>query len=85
MKGRPKKKPAVYRVSYKDETGKWRGKTFSAPTMKEAQIKAIDWERSYKAAVKVNLPVSEAVGRYISLREETLSPSTVTTLLKIKH
>ena len=77
MKGRPKKKPAVYRVSYKDETGKWRGKTFSAPTMKEAQIKAIDWERSYKAAVKVNLPVSEAVGRYISLREETLSPSTV--------
>jgi len=72
-----KKKNVEYKIAYYDETGKRRGKTFTAPTLKEAQMKAATWELLNKRERRPKLTVAEAVERYIDLKRPVLSPSTI--------
>jgi integrase len=66
------------RTSYVDETGKQRFKSFTAATAKEAKYLALqfDLERKHKAKPE-NISLREAIQRYISNRENILSPATV--------
>lgn len=63
------------RVSYKDENGRYRQKTFTADTKDQAYFKAMSWkpETDKKSNLKT---VGEAVENYLKL-SEILSPNTL--------
>ena len=66
------------RTSWVDETGKQRFKSFTAETAKEAKFLASQFEVERKHKAKpANISLREAIERYISNRENILSPSTV--------
>ena len=71
------KKNKTYKHNYYDDDGKRRCKTFTAPTLKEAQALAFSWELNRARGIKPKLSVRQAVGRYIIAKERNLSPSTV--------
>lgn len=72
-----KKKSVRYKIAYYDETGRRRGKTFTAPTLKEAQMEAARWDMQRKHEQKPKLSVADAVEKYIDLKRPVLSPSTI--------
>lgn len=72
-----KKKSKTHSVHYYDETGRRRGKTFSAPTLTEAKLKAEEWKEHRLNQQMPSMTVSEAVEGYISIKTAVLSPATV--------
>ncbi len=72
-----KKKSATYKIAYKDETGRRRGKTFSAPTRREAKRKAEDWIMDNLEDGKPIISLSDALQRYLDSKAAVLSPSTL--------
>ena len=72
-----KKKSATYKIAYKDETGRRRGKTFSAPTKREAKRKAEDWIMDNLEDGKPIISLSDALQRYLDSKAAVLSPSTL--------
>lgn len=72
-----KKKSATYKIAYKDETGRRRGKTFSAPTKREAKRKAEDWIMDNLEDGKPIINLSDALQRYLDSKAAVLSPSTL--------
>ena len=72
-----------YRVQvydYTDDLGKRHYKSFTAPTKKEARLKAEQWKlsRQRRSSDVEDLTIKEAVRRYIDIKSAALSPSTVT-------
>jgi integrase len=66
------------RVSYVDETGKQRFKSFTAPSPKEAKYLASKYEneRQYKSKPE-NISVQNMLTNFIENRKNILSPSTI--------
>ena len=60
-----------------DEHGKRKYKSFTAPTKKEAEYQAAQFNLSRKEKPKCELTVREAIQRYIDNKSHVLSPSTV--------
>lgn len=71
-----KKKSVHYKIAYYDEDGKRRGKTFSAPTMREARMKAAEWELN-RPVCSSSMTVRKAVEEYIEVKRNVLSPTTL--------
>jgi len=72
-----KKKSATYKIAYVDGTGKRRGKTFTAPTKREAKAKADEWKEDNLDDRKPVILLSEALQRYLDAKRGVLSPSTL--------
>lgn len=72
-----KKKSATYKYNYYDENGKRRCKTFSAPTAREARLKALEWDIGRPSEQSSSMTVLKAVNGYLELREAVLSPMTI--------
>ncbi len=68
---------------YTDDSGKRHYKSFTAPTRKEAKLLADQWRitKTAKKSKKENewedITISEAVQRYIDIKDGVLSPATV--------
>lgn len=68
---------------YTDDSGKRHYKSFTAPTRKEALQEANSWkvlskkERPQEQEEEKNITVKEAVERYIAIKKDVLSPSTI--------
>lgn len=75
------KKKATYKHNYYDETGKRRGKTFSAPTRALARLKAAQWENERSKEKKPAMAVSGALQAYLDAKGPVLSPSTLRSYL----
>ncbi len=60
-----------------DENGKRKYKSFTASTKKEAEFLAVEYVNSHHDEPAENMTISEAVERYISAKENILSPSTI--------
>lgn len=67
----------TYKLNYYDETGKRRGKTFSARTLTLARQKSEEWERLHLTGKSASMTVGQSILKYINDREPVLSPSTV--------
>lgn len=81
-----KKKTVTYKMNYYDSDGKRRGKTFTAPTLKEARMMAFEWEMNQQEIPNApKLTVLDAVERYIQAKERNLSPSTVAAYKEMKE
>lgn len=80
-----KKKSATYKLAYYDETGRRRGKTFSAPTAREARLKAAEWELNRPRQTGPAMTVLRAVEQYIDLKRPVWSPSTTRSFLSMKR
>ncbi len=63
---------------YKDGIGKVHTKSFTAPTKSEAEAMAAEWAEK-RGRISTRITVSEAVKRYIDMKEGVLSPSTART------
>ena len=72
-----KKQSATYKIAYKDETGRRRGKTFSAPTKSKAKTKAEEWISIHLDNGKPVISLSDALQRYLDSKAAVLSPSTL--------
>ena len=70
------KKKAVYKLNYYDAEGKRRGKSFTAPTMREAKQRAADWKDEQPEKSNGSMTVLEAVDAYIRMKDPVLSPVT---------
>lgn len=70
-------KKATYKLNYYDQDGKRRGKTFSAPTKRQAKALAQEWLDLHTEGGKEIGTVAEAVREYIEAKTPVLSPSTV--------
>lgn len=69
-----------YRVNLyvgKDESGKRKYKSFTAPTKKEAELLAAQYNITRKEKPKCELTVKEAIEQYIITKTNVFSPSTV--------
>lgn len=64
-------------LDYKDADGKRHYKSFTAPTKAEAQFLAAQWKNNRTEEEKPKLTIYEAVKRYIDIKENVLSPSTL--------
>ena len=60
-----------------DENGKRKYKSFTAPTKKEAEYMAAQFNLSRKEKPKCQLTVAQAIRKYIDDKSNVLSPSTV--------
>ena len=60
-----------------DESGKRKYKSFTAPTKKEAELLAAQYNMSRREKPRCELSVREAVENYIESKSNILSPSTV--------
>ena len=72
-----KKKSKTHSIHYYDETGRRRGKTFSAPTLTEAKLKAEAWKERRLSQQAPSMTVLDAVEGYIEVKRGVLSPSSV--------
>ena len=62
----------------KDEDGKWKYKSFTAPTKKEAEYMAQEYLRSSRATKRsFDLTLNDAYRRYIDAKKDVLSPNTI--------
>lgn len=72
---------------YTDDAGKKHYKSFTAPTKAQAQALATEW-KNHRRELKEVLTVSQACERYIEMKRNVLSPSTIkgycTALRRIK-
>lgn len=70
-----------------DQNGKKVRKSFTAETKKEAEFMALNFQVHNKEVRKnpANMTLSEAIDKYIELKENILSPSTIAGYLKIKR
>ena len=70
-----------------DQNGKKIRKSFTATTKKEAEFMALNFQVHNKDVRKnpANMTLSEAIDKYIELKENILSPSTIAGYLKIKR
>lgn len=59
------------------ENGKRKYKSFTAPTKREAELMAAQYNLTRKETPKCELTVAQAIERYISSKSNVLSPSTV--------
>ena len=78
--GKPKKnlkKRITKRIAYYDADGNRKGKTFTAYSDVELAEKISEWNESRDKNIQTALTVLQAVSRYIDLKAERLSPSTV--------
>lgn len=69
-----------YRVQvfdYKDVDGKKHYRSFTAPTKTEAQFLAAQWKNNRTEEKRLGITLYEAVTRYIDLKRNVLSPSTI--------
>lgn len=66
-----------YKYAYYDIDGKRHVKTFTAPTKTKAKNLAKAWERERNEHQRTTMTVSDAVERYIDIKEQVLSPSTI--------
>ena len=69
-----------YRVQvldYKDADGKKHYRSFTAPTKAEAQFLASQWKTGRAEEKLYSIRLSEAVTRYIDMKRNVLSPSTI--------
>ncbi len=69
-----------YRVrvySHKDGTGRKVYESFTAPTKKEAELKALEWSNRRDRHNQLKMTVHEAIEGYINAKEGVLSPSTI--------
>ena len=74
------------RVSYTAPDGKRRYESFTAPTKKEAEYMAAEFENTRAAASDTNSwTVGKAIDEYIKLKEVALSPSTIQGYRKIRR
>lgn len=62
---------------YTDENGKKHYKSFTAATKTQAKALANDWKAHKNDKKPESITVQEMIGRYIDLKENVLSPSTV--------
>lgn len=70
----------------KDNNGKRKYISFTAPTAKEANYLAAEYQlKRKKTEIPENMTVGEAIDRYIELKDNILSPSTTATYRKIKR
>ena len=60
-----------------DENGKRKYKSFTAPTKKEAEYQAAQFNLTRREKPKCELTVKEAITRYIDTKNNVFSPSTV--------
>lgn len=67
----------TYKLNYYDETGRRRGKTFTARTKTLAHEKAEEWIKYNLTGKRASMTVSKYILKYIQDREPVLSPSTV--------
>lgn len=61
---------------YTDEDGKRKYKSFTAPTKKQAELAAAQYNASEKQS-RTNITVRDALERYITAKDGVLSPSTI--------
>lgn len=61
----------------KDASGKYTYKSFTAPTAKEAERMAYEWEYNQKSIVPIEKTLKQALQEFNDSREYTLSPRTV--------
>ena len=69
-----------YRVrvySHTDPDGKKIYESFTAPTKREAEMLAAQWQNKKDRRIKSDLTVREAIEGYINAKEGVLSPSTI--------
>jgi len=71
------KKKATYKIAYYDETGRRRGKTFTADKKSTARHLADAWKEEHLDDGKPVILVSEALQRYLDAKRGVLSPSTL--------
>ena len=71
------KKNSTYKYNYYDASGKRHCKTFTAPTMREARLKAAQWELDHRDVEGPSMTVLDALKAYISGKEAVLSPATI--------
>lgn len=70
-----------YRIQvfdYMDENKKKHYKSFTAPTRKEAEFLALQWQNNKVESV-VDITIHDSVSRYIDTKRGVLSPSTIKT------
>lgn len=68
------------------EQGKRKYKSFTAETAKEAEYKALEYQRNSKYKRNpLNNTLAEAIDKYINSKDGVLSPSTISTYKKIKR
>lgn len=60
-----------------DKSGKRVYKSFTAPTKREAEFLAAEFAAKKKASVSTDMKLSEAYAKYIEIKSNTLSPTTV--------
>lgn len=63
----------------KDENGKARYESFTAPTARESELLAAQFKADRNRKRQSDLTVGEAIDRYINAKEAVLSPSTIRT------
>lgn len=63
--------------SHRDSNGKRHYESFTAPTKREAEMKAAEWAGRKERRGKSDLTVREAIEGYIRAKEGVLSPSTI--------
>lgn len=64
-------------IDFIDENGKRHYKSFTARTKAEAQAMVAEWKDSKREETSSSMTVSECVDKYIELKENVLSPSTL--------
>lgn len=64
-------------LDYKDADGKKHYKSFTAPTKAEAQFLAAQWKTQRTEVKKYSLTLYDAVTKYIDVKRNVLSPSTI--------
>lgn len=71
----------------KDETGKRKYKSFTAPTQRKAERAALEWQENYQLINfdHTNLTVGSAIDRYIEQKGHILSPSTIAGYRRIRR
>lgn len=69
---------------YTDENGKRKYKSFTAPTKKEAELRALEYVNDDSRKNIEDLTVKECIDRFIKSKEQTLSPTTLRAYLSLQ-
>ena len=67
----------IQALDYIDVDGKRHYRSFTAPTKAEAQLLAAQWKNNRTEQKKVKLTVYDAIRKYIDIKRNVLSPSTI--------
>lgn len=69
----------------RDETGKDRYKSFTAPTKKQAEALAAAYALHKKSEKTVEITVGQAIDKYIESKENVLSPTTIDSYKRVRR